>query len=378
MKQIKTPLEAYFLGWMYSDGCVFYNQKAYSYSTKIKLKLAFSEEKVLLLFLERFPFFTKGLEIDKQGRQYVYIMTYNREFAKDLINLGVLPNKSYKNKKNLKFPHFEDTSLYEYFIRGLFEGDGTFYLRKGKSLEPSIMMSNYNFLVELQSWININLSVSFKIREHRKNLWRLRLTKNDECKLFSDFLYKNYLDMVLERKYQIVLKYSSLFTSTKETRKESAKRGALKRKGKKFSAEARLNMSKSRIGKKLSQQQKDIIKEKRRKSTLKVEVFSKGESIGVYRSAQEIEELSLQGEFSKFIKTVNPKGRNGYPYYFLSNKNISACCKKRVEEYKGLKFKYIESVPYKKSDELLEPPKALSTGNSDNLKDVTMDNQQPS
>ena len=46
MFKIENPIDAYFLGWLYSDGGIHYSESAYSYCTKIKLKSLKEEQQL--------------------------------------------------------------------------------------------------------------------------------------------------------------------------------------------------------------------------------------------------------------------------------------------------------------------------------------------
>ena len=379
MKEIRTPLEAYFLGWMYSDGCVYYNKKAYSYSTRLKLKADPSEEKVLDLFMELAPF-KKYYEL-KGPHNAVAIMTYNREFALDLIKLGVLQDKSNTQKELLTLPSL-DKELMKYFIRGLFDGDGSYHLLKPSCLAISVYMDNIKFLGELSDWFKNNLDIICHTRKQASysKAYRLRISLQKDVKKYIDFVFDTTSDLslVLDRKYDIINSY--IYEDISDIRKRIGKtmKGIKKSP---MTEEHRKNLSASKLGVKRTEEQKAKVKKQLRENyTQKIEVWSNSLLLGVYNSAAEIEETSLLGTFKDYIKTVNPNGRNGYPFYYLADKNVNVSSNTNIP-YKGLTFKKHNNQDNPgqiKLDELLETPKALDTRNSENSKDKTMDNQQPS
>ena len=99
---------------MYSDGCIFYNKSAQSYSAKIKLQEQDSD--VLNLFDDIFKF-THAIEV-KDGKNYPYIHTYNRELVLELVKNGVLPDKSCTNKEFLMLPNI-DKKILSIFYKGV-------------------------------------------------------------------------------------------------------------------------------------------------------------------------------------------------------------------------------------------------------------------
>lgn len=340
MEEINKPVEAYFIGWMYSDGCVRHDKKAYSYSASIKLKAEESSEKVLSIFMEEFPeiFKKKFYETSCRTNEAVYIKTYNREFCLNLIDLGVLPQKSFQNKENLKVPEMS-FELMKYFLRGLYDGDGNYFMRNGTFLEISLYMGNKPFLDCLQKWFldNLNIKSGFHLKKGG-NCYRLRITENISVKNFIDFVFDKNSDLTLslERKLNTINSFN--YYTVEDVRKKHAAINGLKRRGSKASEETKLNMSKARLGKKLSEQAKQSIKNKRRQNTIPVEVWKDSLLLGVYSTPMEIEEVSQTGYFADYIETVNKNGRNGYPFYHLSCKNVNAACVKNIL-YKGLLFK---------------------------------------
>ena len=115
-----TQNYAYFLGWMYSDGCITSDKRCNSKTVKIKIKS--SDEEVFTHFSD----ITNWKKGYLNNGKYVCLSKTNLELATNLINLGVLERKSYENKYNLKLPKLDD-NLMPFFIRGFFDGDGTYY-----------------------------------------------------------------------------------------------------------------------------------------------------------------------------------------------------------------------------------------------------------
>ena len=363
MKIIETPLQAYFLGWMYSDGCVIYNKQAYSYCTRIKLKRDLSEIRVLNMFLELHNFkksSSRKVINENKVQEDILIYSYNREFALNLINLGVLPKKSKENRNNLKLPNIEP-NLRPYFIRGLFDGDGN-YDYYNRRLCISLYMSNDLFLDSLQKWFSNELNINFlRINSKTKKLKPLKLTKNDEVKLFIDYVFKDNLNLILDRKYVIVKDFLINYSTTKDKKLITNIKTGLANKGKIQSLETRKKRSEARLGKRLSEQRKKYLRNKiRENSKTQIKVYCDNQLLGSFVNAKELEEASLDGRFKDYINTINSNGRNGYPFYFLSNKGILACINGTIKNYKGLIFKRTQNAELK-LDELLETPKDLST-----------------
>lgn len=111
---------AYFLGWMYADGCITSDKRCNSKTVKIKILK--SDKDVF----RHFSKITKW-RMNEEGENYICLHKTSKDFGNKLIELGVLPRKSYENKNNLHFPKGIPDSLIPFFIRGFFDGDGTYY-----------------------------------------------------------------------------------------------------------------------------------------------------------------------------------------------------------------------------------------------------------
>ncbi len=123
--QIDTPEKAYFLGWLYADGC--HQEKTG------KIILGLQEQDVdVLKKLNQFinsnrPLFY-SVRKDNSGyenRQNCYILNIcSRKLSDSLIKLNCRNNKSL----TLDFPNFEQVpnNLIHHFVQGFWEGDGCF------------------------------------------------------------------------------------------------------------------------------------------------------------------------------------------------------------------------------------------------------------
>ena len=109
---IDTQEKAYFLGLLYSDGSVS------SSSNAIILKL---QEKDRDMLVKLSHIIMNKEKLYKSENNYVLKFS-SRSIKNDLIRLGCMPNKTFK----IEFPNI-DKSLYNHFIRGYFDGDGSIY-----------------------------------------------------------------------------------------------------------------------------------------------------------------------------------------------------------------------------------------------------------
>ena len=280
---VDSELKAYFLGWMYSDGCVNYNENAQSYSAKIKLQE--QDNDVLNLFDDIFSF-THKVEV-KDGKNFPYIMTYNRDFVFQLVKSGVLPDKSGRNKDFLLFPDI-DEKYYQYFIRGLFDGDGSYGIYNGH-FNIGLYMINFAFLNQLKSILsNVGIE-SIVSRYAARSCYSLRIRNIDGCKKFIDYIFKDNLNLSLKRKLNTIKESNTIYERVKSKNNDS-------------------------------------------KFKIRVETPD-GIHLGNFRSCLEIQKLSFDENF-----ILNQYSNSG-KVEFLRDTNISASCR-TGKPYKGLYYEY--------------------------------------
>lgn len=122
-QEIDTPEKAYWLGLIIADGSVGF-QKRSNRSPCIALELK-AEDKYLL---EMFRSAIEGNFVLTQSRNCFRIAFSSKKMVQDLARFGVVPNKSHLDNGLPILP----SNLMPHLIRGIFDGDGTVYISKGK------------------------------------------------------------------------------------------------------------------------------------------------------------------------------------------------------------------------------------------------------
>lgn len=200
-ENINTEEKAYWLGFLYADGCVSSNRNT------IELCLCVEDKH----HLEKFKNFMDsehsiGFHHGKLGDSY-RISIRDNDLKNDLIKAGCVPNKSLI----LKFPS-EDiitTELIRHFIRGYFDGDGC--LCKTENTEYIDMIGTMEFLQKIQSILN-NIGIKSSIcplatKNRQSNNYRLILSNKKSRRDFLNYIYKD-TSIYLDRKYKKYLKYN--------------------------------------------------------------------------------------------------------------------------------------------------------------------------
>lgn len=213
--KIETKELAYILGFIWADGSIYKNKKCDSYKCTIECV------KEDLLDIEHIFQSVKEIKWrtsfrDRPNRKpQMSILTCDRNFCKFLIRndysikSGTAPNKILNLIPN---------NLKIYFLRGLSDGDGCFYLSSNKMTHQYSIASTFdqdwtfieNFFNMCDIRYNINRRISTK--NHKSSV--IRLTSRYEIFKLGKILY--YVDdgIYLSRKYK---KYLNMIEEHEKT-----------------------------------------------------------------------------------------------------------------------------------------------------------------
>lgn len=202
---ISNEIEAYILGFIYSDGYITINNR-------MGIKIIKSDFK----HLEKIKNYISPNSNIYTDKNSLCFTIQSEDIFKNLVKWGVKLNKSQKLLKIPKIPK----GLIRHFIRGYFDGDGTVYL-DGKYLKAGIYSTSKEFLEEIQIIINKN-NITSKIYEDKragkigkvpqgysmniKNMYKLTPLKRENLFKFYKYLYTD-CSFALDRKYLKFIEY---------------------------------------------------------------------------------------------------------------------------------------------------------------------------
>lgn len=199
---IDSEDKAYWLGFLYADGCVSYNASRNCYYIGLALKSTDVEH------LKKFKDFLQdtresSIRISTRtfnGKEFeaCSYQIYNEHLAKTLINLGCIIRKSLI----LTFPDsnvFKKPNLVFDFIRGYVDGDGCLSLKR-KSPRISILGTN-EFLTGVIKYLPQFNKV------YKSGNQFMVSTSGDKAKVIANKLY-GHATIYLDRKYE---KFKELF-----------------------------------------------------------------------------------------------------------------------------------------------------------------------
>jgi len=133
-EDINTEEKAYWLGFLYGDGCVRSNLRSLAICLKSSDKNHL--EKLQKSLKSNYKIY------ECKDRPVVYLSINSTKLVRDLVNLGCVPNKS---QKDLHIPRIE-SELQRHFIRGYMDADGCVRL-KGKYKYISVWFSGCKTLI---------------------------------------------------------------------------------------------------------------------------------------------------------------------------------------------------------------------------------------
>lgn len=221
---INTNDKAYWLGFIYADGCVYKN--------RLTIGLNKKDINHLYKFCDFIQYDRDKVKIIKSGLSIVYIIS--KKLISDLYKYGIVPRKSYIN---LQPPNI-DKRFECSFWRGVLDGDG--WLTKNEmgicgSEKTCVGFMNYvKNLIDTKETVRINgknsTNKKFKIGGS-KNIKLIANSLYGDALIYLDRKYNTYLSLpTLKYKKQIVKRVKDKLTDS-EIRyiRELSSRGAKQR-----------------------------------------------------------------------------------------------------------------------------------------------------
>lgn len=191
-KNIDSKEKAYWLGFLYADGCVHSN------SNEISITLKDRDH------LEKFRKAIKsnnkiGESIDKRFSSMPKIYHFSikdKQLKSDLIKWGCVPNKSLSLTKIPNIPR----DFVSHFIRGYFDGDGSLHWLNGTKNFRISFVGTAPFLKDIQK--ELGLSLSLGQQEGNKSKY-FQVAGRKQVPMILDYIYKDSDENIrLTRKYK--------------------------------------------------------------------------------------------------------------------------------------------------------------------------------
>lgn len=190
-EKIDSEEKAYWLGFMYADGNIQYDES--KNINRIELGLQARDRSHLVKF-KNFLQSTRDPKFREKTNSY-RVMFSCKNMCEDLIKLGCTPRKSL----TLKFPSYNQVpkKLIKHFVRGYFDGDGSISLKENSIIVNISILGTKEFLEQMLIESKINESLK-KDSRHENNTFYIKFnTKNGLD--FLNWMY-NESNIHLDRK----------------------------------------------------------------------------------------------------------------------------------------------------------------------------------
>lgn len=201
-ESINSKERAYWLGFIAADGCI---KKRKDLANSLTLSIGLADKDInhlnkLKIDLNSDHPLKLEKYFHKKAQKYyetVYLRVARNKICDDLIKHGVGRNKS----KELSLPNLP-YNLMRHYIRGYFDGDGSWYINKMNTICFSIISSVESYVIQFQKFIkekcqlNMNSTISFN-----RNSYQFIYSGNIQTKRIYDYLYEDGGPW-LDRKYK--------------------------------------------------------------------------------------------------------------------------------------------------------------------------------
>ncbi len=190
--KINNEIDAYLFGLIYADG--YLTGKRYNKYYTLGITLSSKDEEHLKTINQYISGKISNSEICLKETNKSYkttrLIKCSVGLVNTLISLGMLPQKTYNHNKIWEnIP----PSLYNHFIRGFFDGDGTICMgNKDKKHRCGFVGKNEYLFDWLSKTLSesLNKTVNYRL-EKSSNCFRIQFSGNPSCKKFGDYLYEN-------------------------------------------------------------------------------------------------------------------------------------------------------------------------------------------
>lgn len=191
--KIDTEEKAYWLGFLYADGCV--------HSNNYEISVNITDREHVEKFKTAIKAFNHSI-IEIQDKRFQNAKTLyqfsirDKQLHQDLIKWGCIPQKSLLINKIPNIPR----DYISHFLRGYFDGDGSLYYLQGTNNYRISFIGTKDFLNDIQKELQTNVSLQSNIAG---KAYVLQIAGRRQVERILNYLYNNSKENNrLNRKYQ--------------------------------------------------------------------------------------------------------------------------------------------------------------------------------
>lgn len=205
---IDTPLKSYFLGFIYADGWIIYNEDRSNYEFGMELQ---SQDKYILDKLNEelggcnmMCHYNPKTVIIKNHIANKNHSDCLRVFSKNIV-LGLMNNGIETNKTQKSIYPIVQEELFFDFLRGYIDGDGC-YWKRGNNYYMHITCANDSILTYIQEKL-LSYNITTHVYQENFRKYRLICTNIQSMKSLVSLLYPTENVFCLSRKYKKIKSY---------------------------------------------------------------------------------------------------------------------------------------------------------------------------
>lgn len=192
-KKIDTEEKAYILGFIVADGCIYHHKTSYD----LTFTLAEKDKDILMKIKKEL---NSGSPIVLNKNNAISLTISSKNIYQDLKKLGVQERKTGKEH----FPKNIREDLIKHFIRGFFDGDGSFVQDKNNYIYGGFFVCcmNESFLIDICNYFNKNFNLELKTyKPPSQTIYSIRTNSRKKCTIIYSHIYSNP-KISLERKHK--------------------------------------------------------------------------------------------------------------------------------------------------------------------------------
>lgn len=193
---INTAEKAYWLGFLYADGCI---------TSGNSIEISLKDKTHLEKFQKAIGAINHKITTIEDTRWDKPTITYHFSFRdkqmwNDLNHWGCVPNKSLVLESIPNIPR----NYISHFIRGYFDGDGSLHYLKGTNNYRISFVGTKEFLQDIQKELEVQ-TISIQKPKMGKH-YQLQISGRKQVERILNYLYKDSVpETRLDRKYQLYL-----------------------------------------------------------------------------------------------------------------------------------------------------------------------------
>lgn len=191
--KIDTKEKAYWLGFLYADGCVHSN--SYEISVNITDKEHIEKFKSAIGAVNHKITETNDKRFENAKTLYQFAIK-DQQLHTDLIKWGCIPQKSLALTKIPNIPR----DYVSHFLRGYFDGDGSLHYLQGTDNFRISFLGTKEFLMDIQKELNV---INLSLAQGTGQAFVLQIAGRKQVERILNYLYQDSVEKIrLNRKYQ--------------------------------------------------------------------------------------------------------------------------------------------------------------------------------